>query len=53
MARLLQAGGKLTRLRMSKGDDEMAACGQLGNPQLSPRPVAPMTPPAKFQEVLL
>ena len=30
-------GGHVTTVRSSRGDDQMAACGQLGNPELSPK----------------
>lgn len=39
-------------LRMSKGDDEMAACGQLGNPDAVSRPAPLLKPPSKLQEML-
>lgn len=45
-------GGKVCTLRMSKGDDEMAACGQLGNPDAVSRPAPMLKPPSKLQESL-
>lgn len=30
-------GGHVATIRSSRGDDQMAACGQLGNPELSPK----------------
>ena len=30
-------GGHVATVRSSRGDDQMAACGQLGNPELSPK----------------
>lgn len=30
-------GGYVATIRSSRGDDQMAACGQLGNPELSPK----------------
>jgi 23S rRNA (adenine2503-C2)-methyltransferase len=30
---VLMRGGTICTLRISKGDDQMAACGQLGNPE--------------------
>jgi len=36
----LTAAGVHVRLRLTKGDDAMAACGQLGNPALGKRPPA-------------
>ncbi|KAF6266180.1 hypothetical protein COO60DRAFT_1633214 [Scenedesmus sp. NREL 46B-D3] len=49
---VLMQGGKVCTLRMSKGDDEMAACGQLGNPELAPRPAPLLRPPAQLRESL-
>ncbi|KAG2436286.1 hypothetical protein HXX76_006597 [Chlamydomonas incerta] len=40
----LRAGRPCT-VRASKGDDEMAACGQLGDVNLSPRPAPLLRPP--------
>ncbi|KAG2493191.1 hypothetical protein HYH03_008611 [Edaphochlamys debaryana] len=40
----LEAGRPCT-LRASKGDDEMAACGQLGDPGLAPRLAPRLRPP--------
>jgi 23S rRNA (adenine2503-C2)-methyltransferase len=30
-------GGHVATIRSSRGDEQMAACGQLGNPELSPK----------------
>eukprot|EP00878_Enallax_costatus_P030205 GHUV01032869.1.p1 GENE.GHUV01032869.1~~GHUV01032869.1.p1 ORF type:complete len:103 (+),score=41.22 GHUV01032869.1:587-895(+) len=49
---ILMQGGKVCTLRMSKGDDEMAACGQLGNPDAVTRPAPMIRPPSKLQEIL-
>jgi hypothetical protein len=49
---ILMEGGKVCTLRMSKGDDEMAACGQLGNPELAPRPAPLLRPPQQLRESL-
>lgn len=34
---VLIKGGHVATVRSSRGDDKMAACGQLGNPELSPK----------------
>lgn len=34
---VLIRGGHVATVRCSRGDDQMAACGQLGNPELSPK----------------
>ena len=34
---VLIKGGLVATVRSSRGDDQMAACGQLGNPELSPK----------------
>jgi hypothetical protein len=41
-------------LRVSKGDDEMAACGQLGGASmgLASRPAPILTPPARLRDTL-
>lgn len=39
------AAGRPCTVRCSKGDDEMAACGQLGDPGASPRPAPLLRPP--------
>lgn len=39
------AAGRPCTLRVSKGDDEMAACGQLGNVNLAARPAPLLKPP--------
>jgi 23S rRNA (adenine2503-C2)-methyltransferase len=51
---ILQAGGKVTTLRISKGDDEMAACGQLGGTamNLAPRPAPLLKPPQRLRDSL-
>lgn len=47
---LLNAGGKVCTVRMSKGDDEMAACGQLGDPGLTSRQAPMLKPPKRLRE---
>lgn len=49
---IVMQGGKVCTLRVSKGDDSAAACGQLGNPELSPRPAPLLKPPARLRAVL-
>jgi 23S rRNA (adenine2503-C2)-methyltransferase len=51
---ILQAGGLVCTLRVSKGNDEMAACGQLGGTSmgLAPRPAPRLKPPAKLRDSL-
>jgi 23S rRNA (adenine2503-C2)-methyltransferase len=49
---ILIKGGKVCTLRMSKGDDEMAACGQLGDPGASPRPAPLLQPPERLKAAL-
>ena len=45
---VLVRAGRVCTIRDSRGDDEMAACGQLGNPQLSARAAPILPPPAWF-----
>ncbi|KAG2421964.1 hypothetical protein HXX76_016349, partial [Chlamydomonas incerta] len=47
--KLLWAAGRIVHVRLSKGDDGMAACGQLGNvgPAAEARPGAKLLPEAK------
>lgn len=45
----VRAAGKLCTIRDSRGDDEMAACGQLGAPEQSPRPAPMLKPPPRFR----
>jgi 23S rRNA (adenine2503-C2)-methyltransferase len=47
---VLSAGGLVCTLRMSKGDDEMAACGQLGDLGLAERPAPMLRPPPRLRE---
>lgn len=50
---LVEEFGMLCTVRESRGDDEMAACGQLGSPAKSPRGAVPLAePPAKFAAAL-
>jgi len=51
---IVQGGGKVCTLRISKGDDEMAACGQLGGASmnLATRPAPLLQPPEKLRESL-
>ena len=39
---VLIQGGCVTTIRSSRGDDQMAACGQLGNPELNPKRPPPL-----------
>lgn len=48
---LIQAG-RICTIRDSRGDDEMAACGQLGNPALSSKSAPVLQPPPQFEHVL-
>ena len=50
---VLVAGGRVCTIRDSRGDDEMAACGQLGNPELSTRAGVTLTPPERFKAALV
>ncbi|KXZ47632.1 hypothetical protein GPECTOR_34g791 [Gonium pectorale] len=45
--------GLVCTIRDSRGDDEMAACGQLGNVGLAFRPSPLLEPPEKFRRFLL
>jgi hypothetical protein len=46
-------GGRICTVRDSRGDDEMAACGQLGTPEdLSVSRVPMLEPPPQFASVL-
>ncbi|KAF8055722.1 rlmN [Scenedesmus sp. PABB004] len=51
-AAIVRAGGKVCTVRASKGDDEMAACGQLGNKEAAVRPAPLLMPPARLRELL-
>lgn len=42
---VFMAAGRACTVRMSKGDDEMAACGQLGNVNLAVKPAPLLRPP--------
>ncbi|GAQ82131.1 ribosomal RNA large subunit methyltransferase [Klebsormidium nitens] len=48
--RVLADAGMVVTLRESRGDDQMAACGQLG--ELGSNPLQLLTPPARFQQAL-
>jgi 23S rRNA (adenine2503-C2)-methyltransferase len=50
---VLVGGGRVCTIRDSRGDDEMAACGQLGDPELSSRAGVMLTPPEKFREAMV
>lgn len=43
------AARRYVTLRKSKGDDEMAACGQLGNKELAERPAPILKPPERLR----
>ena len=46
-------GGRVCTIRNSRGDDEMAACGQLGSgPELAFRPPPILEPPPRFKALL-
>ena len=49
---VLAASGKVCTVRVSKGDDTMAACGQLGDPGSSPRPAPMLQPPERLRAAL-
>lgn len=46
---VLNSAGRYVTVRKSKGDDEMAACGQLGNQELSQRPAPMLKPPERLR----
>ena len=48
----LKAGGAVATLRDSRGDDEMAACGQLGNTDDLNRLAPLLRVPEQFREAL-
>ena len=48
----LRAGGLVCTVRESRGDDEMAACGQLGNLDDLDRLAPLLRPPERFLEAL-
>ncbi len=48
---MLEAG-RVCTVRVSKGDDEMAACGQLGDVSLAKRPVPVSPPPPAIRDLL-
>jgi 23S rRNA (adenine2503-C2)-methyltransferase len=49
---VLIQGGRVCTIRDSRGDDEMAACGQLGNPLTSAKSAPILEPPERFRHVL-
>lgn len=49
---ILVAGGLVCTVRASKGDDEMAACGQLGDVGLSRSPAPLLEPPERLRPAL-
>lgn len=49
---VLIQGGRVCTIRDSRGDDEMAACGQLGNPLASAKSPPILEPPERFKSVL-
>lgn len=49
---LLIQGGHVATVRDSRGDDQMAACGQLGSPESSSRRPPLLAPPERLQEAL-
>jgi 23S rRNA (adenine2503-C2)-methyltransferase len=48
---LIQAG-RICTIRDSRGDDEMAACGQLGNPAMSSKAAPILEPLPEFLHAL-
>jgi 23S rRNA (adenine2503-C2)-methyltransferase len=51
-AAILTAAGRYTTVRKSKGDDEMAACGQLGDRSQAPREAPLLLPPEVLRAAL-
>lgn len=49
--RYLSSKGMVVTIRQSRGDDEMAACGQLGKPGDRPSPPR-MRVPAKYEQAI-
>jgi 23S rRNA (adenine2503-C2)-methyltransferase len=49
---VLIQGGRVCTIRDSRGDDEMAACGQLGNPLASAKSAPILEPPERFRDAL-
>lgn len=50
---VLKAAGVVCTVRDSRGDDEMAACGQLGNIDELNRPAPTLKPPLRFKDALV
>ena len=48
----LKAGGLVCTVRESRGDDEMAACGQLGGVDSLKRLAPLLPPPERFRKAL-
>lgn len=46
---LLVQGGLVATVRDSRGDDQMAACGQLGSQDVAARPPPMLTPPERLR----
>ena len=49
---ILIRGGRICTLRDSRGDDEMAACGQLGDPGTATKAGPILEPPPRLKELL-
>lgn len=49
---VLIQGGRVCTIRDSRGDDEMAACGQLGNPLASAKSAPILPVPEGFEAAL-
>ena len=49
---IIIAGGRVCTVRESRGDDEMAACGQLGNVCGSAKLAPVLAPPAHLKELM-
>ena len=50
---VLKAAGLVCTVRDSRGDDEMAACGQLGNIDELNRLAPMLKPPQQFRDALV
>lgn len=50
---VLKTAGVVCTVRDSRGDDEMAACGQLGNIDELSRLAPMLKPPQQFREALV
>lgn len=46
-------GGAYCTIRESRGDDSMAACGQLGDLSQSVKPAPMLRPPERFRDMIV